>query len=301
MSIFNNKSILAWLQYFSENTDIDLATVCILDITGSDRNLMPAVHANPSVLVFTDGNHPEVFYNMWDEGMGDCEVWYNEGSEPTGPMKHNLLSEMIDRGVNVSAAMLINNPHAHSAYRIGLDNSSFSPGTIRYVDPEIRAVILKKLNLDENETICCVSGESIAVEAAIAVKRGNVVAVEYKPGDFQTMEENLVRFGLRNVLIVDDMESYSHRWPVPDVAFLVASPKLETELKTLVHVNPKIRVVIYTLEFSFMSRIPGMLWDNGIKPTEVMKLEVSKLGRKDEIEVQPAPWIFSGQAGLDEA
>ena len=151
------------------------------------------------------------------------------------------------------------------------------------------------------ETICCVSGESIAVEAAIAVKRGNVVAVEYKPGDFQTMEENLVRFGLRNVLIVDDMESYSHRWPVPDVAFLVASPKLETELKTLVHVNPKIRVVIYTLEFSFMSRIPGMLWDNGIKPTEVMKLEVSKLGRKDEIEVQPAPWIFSGQAGLDEA
>ena len=168
MSIFNNKSILAWLQYFSENTDIDLATVRILDITGSDRNLMPAVHANPSVLVFTDGNHPEVFYNMWDEGMGDCEVWYNEGSEPTGPMKHNLLSEMIDRGVNVSAAMLINNPHAHSAYRIGLDNSSFSPGTIRYVDPEIRAVILKKLNLDENETICCVSGESIAVEAAIA-------------------------------------------------------------------------------------------------------------------------------------
>ena len=137
MSIFNNKSILAWLQYFSENTDIDLATVRILDITGSDRNLMPAVHANPSVLVFTDGNHPEVFYNMWDEGMGDCEVWYNEGSEPTGPMKHNLLSEMIDRGVNVSAAMLINNPHAHSAYRIGLDNSSFSPGTHAYVSAKI--------------------------------------------------------------------------------------------------------------------------------------------------------------------
>ena len=48
-------------------------------------------------------------------------------------MKHNLLSEMIDRGVNVSAAMLINNPRAHTGYRIGLDNSSFSPGTIRYV------------------------------------------------------------------------------------------------------------------------------------------------------------------------
>lgn len=297
MSIFNNQSVLSWLTYFAQHSPIDLTSVRILDITGANRNLLPTVQANPSVLVFTDGNHPEVFYSMWDNGMGDCEIWYNEGSEPTGEMKHNLLSEMIDRGVNVSAAMLINNPKAHSGYRIGLDNNAFSPGTIRYVAPEIRAVIMKKLNLNDTENICCVSAESIAVEAAIAARRGNVVAVEYKAGDRQTMEENVVRFGLGNVRIVDDMESYSHRWPVPDVAFLVASAKLDLELKTLVRVNPKIRVVIYTLEFSLMSRIPGLLWDNGIEPTEIMQVEVSKVGRKDEIEVQPAPWIFSGQAG----
>ena len=254
MSIFNNESILSWLKYFSDNTDIDLAATHILDITGDNKNLMATVQGNRSVLVFTDGNHPEVFYNMWDNGMGDCEIWYNEGSEPQGPMKHNLLSEMIDRGVNVSAAMLINNPHARTAYRTGIDNA----------------------------------------------RRGQIVAVEYKDGDRRTMEENVLRCGLRNVLIVDDMESYSHRWPVPDVAFLVASSKLDLELQTLVRVNPKIRVVIYTLEFSYMSRIPGMLWDNGIQPTEIMQLEVSKVGRKDEIEVQPAPWIFSGQAGLEQ-
>ncbi len=297
MSIFTNSSILKWLDYFAQNSDINLSSVRILDITGDTKNLLPEVHANPSVLVFTDGNHPEVFYSMWDCGLGDCDIWYNEGSVPEGPMKHNLLSEMIDRGVNVSAAMLINNPKFHSEYRSGLDNSVFSPGSIRYVAPEIRAVILNKLHLNATETICVVSGESIAVEAAIALPRGNVVAVEYKAGDRQTMEENKVRFGLNNVLIVDDMESYSSRWPVPDVAFLVASPKLELELQTLVRVNPKIRIVIYTLEFSFMSRIPGMLWDNGIEPTEIMQLEVSKVGRRDEIEVQPAPWIFSGQAG----
>ena len=297
--LFNNSHILAWLQYFSDHTQVDLEKVKLLDITRKNKNLIPTVESHPAVLVFTEAGHADIFYRMWDAGLGDCTVWYNEGSEPAGPMKHNLLSEMIDRGVNVSAAMLINNPRAHTGYRIGLDNSSFSPGTIRYVAPEIRAVILKKLNLDEGENICCVSGESIAVEAAIAAHRGNVVAVEYKAGDRQTMEENVVRFGLNNVQIVDDMESYSHRWPVPDVAFLVASDKLDLELKTLVHVNPKIRVVIYTLEFSIMSRIPGMLWENGIEPTEIMQLEVSKVGRKDEIEVQPAPWIFSGQAGRE--
>ena len=75
--------------------------------------------------------------------------------------------------------------------------------------------------------------------------------------------------------------------------FGVTPPRMCTD------VNPKIRVVIYTLEFSIMSRIPGMLWENGIEPTEIMQLEVSKVGRKDEIEVQPAPWIFSGQAGRE--
>ena len=51
MSIFNNESILAWLKYFSDNADIDLASIRILDVTGRDKNLMAAVQANPSVLV----------------------------------------------------------------------------------------------------------------------------------------------------------------------------------------------------------------------------------------------------------
>ena len=66
MSIFNNESILAWLKYFSDHSEIDLSTVRILDITGENRNLLPTVQANRSVLVFTDGNHPEIFYSMAD-------------------------------------------------------------------------------------------------------------------------------------------------------------------------------------------------------------------------------------------
>ena len=85
MSIFNNESILAWLKYFAENTPIDLSTVRILDITGEDRNLLPAVQANRSVLVFTDGNRPEVFYSMWDSGMGDCEICTTRARNPPAP------------------------------------------------------------------------------------------------------------------------------------------------------------------------------------------------------------------------
>ena len=36
--LFTNTNILAWLQYFSENTDIDLEHVKILDITRKNKN-----------------------------------------------------------------------------------------------------------------------------------------------------------------------------------------------------------------------------------------------------------------------
>ena len=61
MSIFNNESILAWLKYFSDHSEIDLSTVRILDITGENRNLLPTVQANRSVLVFTDGTTRRFF------------------------------------------------------------------------------------------------------------------------------------------------------------------------------------------------------------------------------------------------
>ena len=46
MSIFTNESILAWLKYFSDNAEIDLSNVRLLDITGENRNLLPTVQAN---------------------------------------------------------------------------------------------------------------------------------------------------------------------------------------------------------------------------------------------------------------
>ena len=62
--MFNNAQILAWLQYYAENTDIDLQKIKILDITGKNKNLIPTVESNEAVLVFTEAGHPDIFYRM---------------------------------------------------------------------------------------------------------------------------------------------------------------------------------------------------------------------------------------------
>jgi precorrin-6Y C5,15-methyltransferase (decarboxylating) len=132
-TMFSNEVILSWLQYFSQNVDINLAKLKMLDITGKNKNLIPTVMTNRAVLVFTDAGHPDIFYDMWNSELGDCEIWYNEGSEPSGEIKHNKVSDMINRGINASAAMLILNPDAATNYQVGLGKQPFLMrlGTVR--------------------------------------------------------------------------------------------------------------------------------------------------------------------------
>ena len=70
--MFGNAQILAWLQYFSDNTQVDLEKVKILDITRKNKNLIPTVESNDAVLVFTEAGHADIFYRMWGAGLGDA-------------------------------------------------------------------------------------------------------------------------------------------------------------------------------------------------------------------------------------
>ena len=295
--LFTNTHILSWLQYFSENTDIDLEHVKILDITRKNKNLIPTVEAHRCVLVFTEAGNQDIFYKMWDVGLGDCEVIYNEGSEPSGEIKRDKVSHMIDRGINASAGMLVLNPNARSTVKFGMDNKLFASGSVRYVGSEIRAVLLSRMQIDDRKNLCVISGESIAVEAAMIAGEGTVIAVEYKERDRETMEENVNQFGLRNITIVDHVgEDTMKDLPVPDTTMLVASASLEHELEYLTKINPKMDFVIYTLDFKVAAGISDILARYGIGDVNIIQIAVSRLKSNNTYENQPAPWIITARA-----
>ena len=293
-NIFNNKNVIAWLQYFSDNTEVDLEHVKILDITRKNKNLIPAVEAHHNVLVFTEAGHEDIFYRMYNAGLGECTVIYNEGSNPEGPIKTDKVCNMIDRGINASAGMLIHNANARSTVKFGMDNTEFSSGSVRYVGSEIRSVILSKMQINEGKNICVISAESIAVEAAILDGEGDVIAVEYNENDRNTLEDNVDRFGLNNVTIIDHVDDNTMKdLPVPDVTMLVASASMEQEIECLLRINPEMKFVIYTLDFIVAASMPDFCKKMGIQEPEVMQITVSKLTSKNTYSTQPAPWIIS--------
>ncbi|MCR5249582.1 MAG: precorrin-6B methylase [Lachnospiraceae bacterium] len=297
--LFTNSNILSWLQYFSANTDIDLEHVKILDITRKNKNLIPTVEAHRCVLVFTEAGNPDIFYKMWDVGLGDCEIIYNEGSEPEGPIKRDKVSAMIDRGINASAGMIVLNPNARSTVKFGMDNKLFATGSVKYVGSEIRAVLLSRMQIDEHKNLCIISGESIAVEAAMIAGEGTVIAVEYKERDRETMEENVHQFGLHNVDIIDHVgPDTMEGLPIPDTTMLVASASLEHELEYLTGINPNMDFVIYTLDFKVAAGMRDILARFGITDVTVIQIAVSKLKSNNMFENQPAPWIITARAGV---
>ena len=289
---FGNAAILRWLSYFSEYDELDLATLLILDITRENKNLIPAVQSKRQVMVFTDAGHPDIFYDMWDAGLGDCDILYNEGSEPTGPIKHDKLQDMIDRGINAPAAMLIINENYRSTYQIGLQNQRFCSGSIRYVSSEIRAVIMSKLQAELRDTILTVGAASIAVEAALVAAEGTLIAVEHEKKDRETMAENAKSFGLNNVHVLGSVKE-ADRLPVPSKAFLVASEYTEQEISFLLSRNPEMQIFVYTLEYSHLANLSGILARQGLKMEEMVQLGVSRLNSKGSFDREPAPWLIT--------
>lgn len=296
-SIFTNTHIISWLQYFASGTEIDLEHVKILDITKKNKNLIPTVESHRTVLVFTEAGHPDIFYRMFNAGLGECEVIYNEGSEPEGEIKRDKVYDMINRGINASAGMLIINPNARNTIKFGMRNQDFASGSVHYVGSEIRSIILSKMQISEGKNLCIISGESIAVEAAIMNGEGTVIAVEYNKRDRQTMEENIAQFGLNNVTIIDHVDDEVLKGvAIPDVTMLVASATMEQEIEALLKVNPKMEFVIYTLDFKVAASMRDVFDKFGIGEFCEIQVCVSKLRSNNSFEVQPAPWIITGTA-----
>lgn len=292
--MFNNGSIIKWLQYFSDNTEVDLEHVKILDITRQNKNIIPSCEAHRCVLVFTEAGHPNIFYRMYNAGLGECTVIYNEGSEPEGEIKESKVCDMIDRGINASAGMLILNPNARSTIKFGMDNSVLARGSVKYVGSEIRAIILSKMQIEEGKNICTIMSESIAVESAILNGYGSIIAVEYNRNDRQALEDNVEQFGLNNVSIIDHVgEDTMAELPIPDVTMMVASASMEKEMEYMLKINPKMEFVIYTLDFVVAAGMQALCAKMGMADPEIIQVQVSKVNSRHNYQTQPAPWIIS--------
>lgn len=295
-NVYSNGTMLAWTGHFAEMMDISPEKIKLLNICQKKKNVIPSIESHKRVLIFADASHSNLCYEIWEAGLGECDVWYGTGTTPTDQIRTAKIKDMIGTEIKEPTVLFILNENTRESYKIGIKNENFSRGPIHYVGSEIRAVIMSLLHVDAQDVICIVSGESIAIEAAIVASEGTIIAVEGDKGSQMAMEANVEKFGVHNVEIIPDLSQSSvSSLPTPRLAFIVATKNLEQDIDNLLAINPKMQFVIYTLELDILSGIKDLFRKYNIQNMEVLQITVSKLDNKNVFVTQPSPWLISGE------
>ena len=293
---YSTNQILSWMGYFADEMSVNPEKIKLLDICGKMKNVIPFIETNKRVLVFADELHEDLFYEFWEAGFGEYDMWYGVGLDEEGQVKKVKIKEVINRKITGPTVIFILNEKTRESYRIGMKNDMFSKGPIKYVGNEIRAVIMSLLGVDSQDTICLVDAESIAIEAAFVAGDGTIICVENDKGAKETMEDNVKQFGVHNVKIIPDLEQESmDSIPTPRLSFIVANKHLEEDIARLLKKNPKMQFVIYTLELDILSGVQALFNKYNISNMEVMQITVSKTDKNSIFVTEPSPWLITGE------
>lgn len=297
VKVYNNSEMLAWVGNFADRMNVSPEKIKMLNICGKKKNVLPTIETHKRVMIFADESQSDLFYELWEGGFGDYDMWIGKGVCANGEVETCKVKEFMDKKITEPIVIFIINENTREASRFGIKNEYFSKGSVNYVGHEIRAVIMNMLSCDVGDTICIISGESIVIEAAIIASEGTIIAVEPDARDKRSLQDNVSKFGVHNVEIVSEISEESMAdIPVPRLAFIVASKRLEDEITTLLKINPKMEFIIYTLELDMVVNIKNIFAKYNIENTEVLQIAVSKSDKRSVMVSQPSPWMISGVA-----
>lgn len=294
---YGNSEMLAWVGSFSDRMGVSPEKIKILNICGKKKNVLPTIETHKRVMIFADESQPDLFYELWEGGYGDYDMWIGRGICSNGEVETCKVKEFMDKKITEPLVIFIINENTREASRYGIKNEFFSKGSVNYVGHEIRAVIMNMLSCDVGDTVCIINGESIAIEAAIEASEGTIIAVEPDVRDMRSLQDNVSKFGVHNIEIISNVtEENMDKVPAPRLAFIVASERLEEEIRIFLKVNPKMQFIIYTLELDMVVSVKNIFAKYNIENTEVLQIAVSKSDKRSVMVAQPSPWMISGEA-----
>ena len=98
-TIYTNSSMLNWTGYFAEMMNISPEKIKLLNICQKKKSVIPSIESHKRVMVFADSSHKNLCYEIWEAGLGDCDVWYGTGTEPGSEIHSAKIKDMIDREI----------------------------------------------------------------------------------------------------------------------------------------------------------------------------------------------------------
>lgn len=185
----------------------------------------------------------------------------------------------------------------------GIPDNFFRRDKVPLTKEEVRVITLAKARLSPGQVVWDIgSGTgSLAIEAARFIGNGKVFAVEHDREALEVLRENIGRFGLKNIVVVEGRAPEALvRLPQPQRAFIGGSGGAIRGI--IMYLERKIarggRVVINAVTLETLTAAFGALGDPWEK--EIVQVTVARsttLGGYHLLQANNPVWVIAAQKG----
>lgn len=258
-------------QYFAARLRRAWQGFRLVSAHGVDCDVLAEVLNHPSVFFLTGGKvTPGVIAEeLCAAGLGGVRMAAGENlSLPDEKITEGCAEDFRGAAFAPLSVALVENggkTFARAAGSGGIPDGEFVRGDAPMTKREVRAVALSLLGVREGDVVYDAGAGtgSVAVEAALAARRGRVYAVEREDAAAELLLRNREKFGVYNLVPVRGVAPDALAGlPAPDAVFVGGSGGALGEIvNTVLRKNPACRVVVsaITLETlaAAMAAVPG--------------------------------------------
>lgn len=249
--------------YFLNKRGVPWEDTALVSIHGKKENLIWAIRTNLRVcaLLGTGEDISHICGSLENHSMNHIRVTVGEKlSYQEEQIRTGYPCEWVGKKTEALAVALFENPKPESMPLMpGLADDNFVRGRVPMTKREIRILSLAKLGLRADSVLYDIGAGtgSVSVEAARLLHRGSVFAVERNPEGIRLIRENINRFQLSNVTIIEGTAPECLREGIfPEAVFIGGSGGKIMEIVGFFRkTNPKVRFVINAVTIETLTEI----------------------------------------------
>ena len=93
MKVYNTNEMLAWVGNFADRMGVSPEKIKMLNICGKKKNVLPTIETHKRVMIFADESQPDLFYELWEGGYGEYDMWLGIGTSKEDEVKTRKVKE----------------------------------------------------------------------------------------------------------------------------------------------------------------------------------------------------------------
>lgn len=295
------------VSYFFSKIGLGWEDAVLASAHGRDVDIVRLVNENEKVFLLTGNNVSDILRQLIGAGLAYASVYVGEHlSYETERIVTGSVKELADQTFASVSVMVILNDKAKQPLQIGISDEKFLRGKVPMTKSEVRAVILSKLQLQE-DAICYDIGAgtgSVSIEMALNCRKGTVYGIEEKKDAIDLILQNKEKFHCNNLQIVEGFApDVLEDLPAPSHVFIGGSKGRLEEILHYIFGNcmtehrSSVRVVMSAITLETMGEMVKLCQNYPMHDLEFTQIGVAKakqIGAYHMMEGQNPILIVSG-------